>query len=1059
MLSHQENQPLTWTMRFARLFLDNAALTLLALIALVIGGLFSLTQLQVQGFPTINIGMAVVNTVLPGGTASDIEDQVTNPIEGSIKDVAHIKEINSSSQPNVSTISVMFEEGVDINSPLTELRGKVASVKLPDGTQKPEVFVPEVTSPLYTVALTKPNATQAELLDAGQKFEESLLAIPEVSKVDALTPNSEQLVVKLDPDKLGQTGISAQQLTQVLGTASINLPAGNAALSSVMQPIVTDGQITSLDQLRDTIIGVSPGAIPRPIKLSDVATVSQNVDTKGKIEHIAYRDGNGFNRQPGVQYAVRLRDGENLLKVDPKLRSEIDKLNNDQTLGQGVKVVMLSSQADMSRAQIKEILAGAVGEKLGGSLGWLGYLFGGIWLLCLALLLFLNWRIALIGALAIPLSFLFTFLSLLFLHTQLNTIVLFSFILVLGLIVDPAIVVLEAMQRFRDHGLSSKEAVLRATHTIGGGLFIAVLTSIVVFVPFGIISGIFGEIVKYIPLTVIPALIASYIVPMVFLTWLGQKWLKPQKIHKSEDEVDELWAFSRVLVRFNRFILARRYLQILVLLLGLALPIGVAGAMFASGKISMVQFSQPTDAEALMVSARFPRSRTEADKAAINNDLEAALEPETAVTNAYIYDQSTPTNMIWYVTLTKPAEREETSGQILERIKGRLNREKLADFTLSQASVGTPQADYPIQIQLFDQDLAKLKKAAIETGKVARGIEGITEVDDGFTGERNPETHIVVDRDKAQAQGLSPALVGSQLRLLYGEEALGRIFDPARARTVDFVLKATDEAKADTQSDLGNILISKPTGGTVKLADVASVQEQTAVESIGHSGGRRFVQIRAKVADAKQAAVLQQQIVKTWTPEKLAEYGLRSSAIENRGDFDQIAKSFTELGYALIAAIFLTYAVLVLFFRSFAQPLIILFAIPLTFIGVFPALAYLSGGQLGFLEMLGIITLIGIVENVGIFVIDEANQLVKKGSSRKEAISRATGIRFRPIFLTKVTALGGLLPLAVLSPFWRGLSVVIIAGILVSGILSLFTTPVLYSWFTTPIRQWSFRKR
>ena len=136
MPDHQANHSPSWTMRFARLWLDNAALTLLALITLVIGGLFSLTQLQVQGFPAINIGIAIVNTVLPGGTASDVEDQVTNPIEGAIKDVAHIKDITSSSQPNVSTISVMFDEGIDVNTPLAEIRGKVGSVKLPDGAQK-----------------------------------------------------------------------------------------------------------------------------------------------------------------------------------------------------------------------------------------------------------------------------------------------------------------------------------------------------------------------------------------------------------------------------------------------------------------------------------------------------------------------------------------------------------------------------------------------------------------------------------------------------------------------------------------------------------------------------------------------------------------------------------------------------------------------------------------------------------------------------------------------------------------------------------------------------------
>jgi len=173
---------------------------------------------------------------------------------------------------------------------------------------------------------------------------------------------------------------------------------------------------------------------------------------------------------------------------------------------------------------------------------------------------------------------------------------------------------------------------------------------------------------------------------------------------------------------------------------------------------------------------------------------------------------------------------------------------------------------------------------------------------------------------------------------------------------------------------------------------------------------------------------------------------LSSSALEDRGSGNEFIKSFKDLFIACGIAILMTFVVLVLFFRSFMQPLIILFAIPLGLLGIFPALS-LEGGQFGFLEILGLITLIGIVENVGIFLIDLANQRVAKGMSPKDAIALASGIRFRPVFLTKITALGGLLPLMLLSPFWRSLTLVVVTGIITSGVLSLFTTPILYVWF------------
>jgi HAE1 family hydrophobic/amphiphilic exporter-1 len=232
----------------------------------------------------------------------------------------------------------------------------------------------------------------------------------------------------------------------------------------------------------------------------------------------------------------------------------------------------------------------------------------------------------------------------------------------------------------------------------------------------------------------------------------------------------------------------------------------------------------------------------------------------------------------------------------------------------------------------------------------------------------------------------------------------------------------------------------------VKVRDIATVAQDQAFTGISRLNGSRYVTVRAQVKDPlKDAAAPQQAVKDYWTKDRLAAAGLRADALEDKGSGNEFVQSFKDLFLALGAALLLTYVVLVLFFRSFSQPFIILFSVPLAFLGVFPALASI-GGQFGFLEILGIITLVGIVENVGIFVIDLANRKRKAGIDYREAIAESTGVRFRPIFLTKVTALGGLLPLIILSPFWRSLALVVVSGILTSGILSLFTTTIMYAW-------------
>ena len=298
-----------------------------------------------------------------------------------------------------------------------------------------------------------------------------------------------------------------------------------------------------------------------------------------------------------------------------------------------------------------------------------------------------------------------------------------------------------------------------------------------------------------------------------------------------------------------------------------------------------------------------------------------------------------------------------------------------------------------------------------------------------------------MDKEKAAWYGLSSPAIFGQLGAVLGENKIMTINDN------DVILRVPDDKKPATVAELEKLFIFS-TKGLVRLSTIAEVIEQEVPPTIQKIDGREFQQIKARVTESKDIIEVQREI-NEWVEGNADSLGITKEDFKGGMisgiDFE---KSFEQLFIAIFVSIIITYVIFVVFFRSFIQPFIILYSLPLMFIGVFPALVLFTNGQFGFLEVLGIIMLIGIVENVGIFMIDHANQKIDQGMDKKEAIALSSGVRFRPIILTQLTSLMGLLPLAVSSPFWRGLAIVVIVGIASSGILALFTTPVLYNWLT-----------
>ena len=1036
-----ETPKLDWNTRLVAWFLGNTRLVIMLFLGLVLGGAFSYAGLRSEGFPSPEIKIGIITSSYPGASAAEVEDQVVKPLEASVQGVSGLNDLSATASTGFAVLTATFDASADFKSAMADLRAKVQDVQLPKDANKPDVTVPSFGGSDSYFAITKPGVSAASLRTVGETVRAELEAIPGVKDFKLQSDLTDQVEVRWHTADLASHGVTLVQLQQALAAGNVSIPAGSVNLDTHVATVVTDASVTSADQIKAILL--APG-----VKVSDVADVVQVATSKDSIQDIGLRANSQVTTQPALIYKLELKSDADLLQVADKTASALATLKSGSSL-QGAQVVTVYDSAAQVSKQVKEIREGAIGGPLGsGSAANLGYLLGGVWLVVLVMLIFVNWRVALVSALVIPLSLLFTFLSLRVMGITLNTLTLFSLILVLGLVVDPAVVVLEAVQREIDLGRKGADAVLTAVMGIGNGVFMAALTSIIVFVPFGVVSGVFGQIIRYIPLTVVPALLASYFVPLFFLTYVSSKFLKPAHSGKNEEEV--LWSSSKWFIRVNRKILSSKWYQVPIIVAGIIVPLAVSGALFATKKVVPVQFSSAPDVDQLTLTVSYPANLTQTEKAAIFAKVDPILEAEKSVNTYFPLSQSSSGVSI-LVNLLPRDQRDSNSPAIVDRLNTNLssvtNSSQKVFAEIAANEVGPPTSDFPVQVNIYGDNLANLKKAAIQTGDLLRARPEVTRVEDGFTGIDNPQVEVSVDRAKAAASGLSGIQVAQELSGLLGQAQVTKFtasLDGAERSDQVLLVNAAQPTSVDQVSN--EVLGVSPLGKPVKVRDIATVSLTQGFTGINRLNGSRYVTVKAQVKDAMKDAAAPQQAVKDyWTASRLESVGLRSNALEDKGSGNEFIQSFKDLFIALGVSILLTYVTLALFFGSFSQPFIILFAVPLSFLGVFPALT-LVGGQFGFLEILGIITLVGIVENVGIFVIDLANRKRKEGVEYREAIAEATGIRFRPIFLTKVTALGGLLPLIIVSPFWRSLAVVVVAGILTSGVLSLFTTPILYAW-------------
>jgi hydrophobic/amphiphilic exporter-1 (mainly G- bacteria), HAE1 family len=1075
-----------WNVKIARFFLENGRTTVLAFIIFTLVGIASFLGLKTTGFPAVEIKIALIRTVYPQASAQTVLQEVTLPIEEIVKGVSGVERYTSNSSDNFSLLSVNIASNATKDEVINKISTQLASLKLPDAVQKPVVESISVSGPDYVFSMFGDSA--ANVYNTQEAFKTIVKDIPESNTTEFVNEIKKVVEVRYNPSELLAKGIQEQEVTTLLSSANISIPVAlNQIIDNKKVNILTTQSAQSIEDLKNLVITkqFSPELPPIQIKLGSVAVIEETYLQGSEGISAIKLKGSDLIAQ-AVTSNVKAKTGTDLSKYGKVLEEKLTEIKDTQLVREAqvadkksaVVLIENFSVNNQNKEQVDEIIHGLIGGELkidNKVVAQLGWILGALQLVFLVMLVFVSWRAAVVASLSIPLSLLSAMIYLYLTGNSLNTLVLFSFVLVIGLVVDPALVVLEAIQRKKDLGLPGKVAALEAIKDIGPGLFAATVTNAIVFVPLAVVSGTLGKIFANIPATILPALVGSYFVPLVFLTAIGAFFLKRSK-GKTDKEEENLWPFAKWLVALNTKILkGSAWLRLVIIVVVSGLAIGITGLMIISGKITFTQFSESSDAPNLSLSVTPNNNLTSDEKVAVTAEaLKITLKNDNII-SAY------PLNGDYYINLkTKKDGRTLKAKQISEIISKDLQSLKpKAEATIATVQNGPGGSDYQIQLAIKTSNTEQGAKAAsivtevVNNSCVVEGefkfkdCEGKTKVVDktldGYADFSQTSIRVVLNKSKLTEKGLSSEqipgalLVGGQLRNTFPTESTEAITKITKVdgTTLEVFTKNTNKPLNSLEA-IKNYELRSLGGGVVKLAEVADITTQTLQTSISRLDSQtqtRF-QIRMKegYTDQGKTAAYEASLLEYFKGEgksKLEESGLTYDKVTtySAGGNAEFAKSFSELGLALLLAIIMVYAILVLFMKSFTTPIVVLYTIPITFIGIFPALGFLSSGQFGFLEIIGLIILVGLVINAAIFLIDAARQKQEEGMDEKTAIALASGLRLRPVLLTKFTAVASLSPLVLTSEFYRNLALVIISGIIVSGFLSLITTPILYIAF------------
>jgi multidrug efflux pump subunit AcrB len=1010
-------------MKIGRLAVRNPVLVNILMIVVLVLGAFSALRLPQEQFSEIPFFFVNIIVPYPGVAAEDVEKSVTVPVEDEMQGLERLSSVRSTVQDGLTVVTLEFDQGIsndEFESLLEEARNRFRNIDLPDdvGQETIDDFSTNDFLPVIEVVLSG-NVPYGELNRNAEELESRIRRISDVSGVTLVGSRDRQVLVDVKQRRLEILGLSISDVVQSIRGRNVSIPAGTAGAGSREYLLRTVGEVEDYRTLERTVVRAAGGGV---VRLGDVATISQGYADDGVYAR--------YNGEPSIALDIAKVPGGSSVEIVNEARRVVEEMRGE--MPEGIEVAFLNDSTVQIRDSLNVLLTNAL---------------LGLGLVVFVLLLFVGLRNALMTAIGIPISFAITFIILEALGETLNSNTLFGLVLVLGLLVDHAIVIVENSYRLQQEGLSKREAAIQGVDQVIGPVVAATATTIAAFLPLTFLPGVIGEFLAIVPVTVAVALAASnfeagFILPSHYADWPG-----------GGKAGSRSGVFQRLTAGMQRVISpVYRYRGV-----AFALAIIASVGVFSLVPRIQVDLFDAEDFSLFFIEIEMPPGtpiEQTADTTAkfesrmlplIGNGEVAAVDTAIGFTSGQTENTRQPNVAQITVDLLEQDEGRERSieaiiDEVDELVAGIAGPE---DVRFRKQQNGPP-TDPPLVFRLFGDDYDDLTAVSRTIKRRLDTKDGVFNIRDNLE-NGTPELRVQVDEDAAAGYGLSTEQVGTFIRASFDGITATTIF--AENQKTDVVVRY-DRARALQLTDLMNLKIPSPTGRQIPFGSVASIGEAQSFASIQRLDGKREVQIEADASDATDLQAMNQEIQALFDEELAAQFP--NVELEIGGEFAAFTDLLVDIIRVFLIGVFLIYTILAAQFKSYTQPILILFTIPFAFVGVVLFLI-ISGTPLSTIVIYAGIALVGIAVNDAIVLISFINDLRKEGVPHREAVERAVRTRVRPVLLTSLTTIAGLIPTAIgiggYSVVWGPMAATITFGLIFSTASTLILIPSIYGLF------------
>lgn len=1005
--------------------------TILIFVALIVMGIYSLVRLPVDLYPEMELPFLTVFTSYPGASAADIETNVTEILENQLNAVTNLKEITSSSSDNTSMMFLEFEWESNLDEAANDIRDNLDFVVgfLPEECEDPTILkFNSSMMPILFYAITADESYEGleKILD--EKIVNPLNRIEGIGSVGLAGAPGREIYIDLDPARLEAYNITLEQIGNILRAENMNMPSGYLEMGAMDYPLRIQGEFPRSDVMGNIVVGSFNGSA---VYLRDIAEI-KDTRRETKLEE-------RINQELGMRLFIQKQSGGNTVQVAREVRAELARLQ--KTLPADVKIETIFDSSEFITGSISNLTT--------------TLMFAGIFVILIVLFFLGRWRATFIVIITIPISLIVAFIYLMLSGNSINIISLSSLSIAIGMVVDDSIVVLENITKHIERGSRPREAAIYATNEVWLAVIVTTLTVVAVFFPLTFVSGLTGLLFRQLGMIVTLTTITSTIAAITLIPTLSSLMLRVRTkknegrfsydntIRKWLDSLDSFYEKSLKYALRHKIMVVVVALVVFVLSMSLISRVGTefipeADESRISATIELQTGTRVSETKRVssiidsILLTDFPEVKLLSSSTGSDENLNFATMFSTTGTHTISYT----------IALTDSDQRERTVWTIADDFRQRLEAfPEIVNFQVQTTGGGMSFGGNTITVEVYGYDISQSNLVASDLAERMSKIEGARDIQISRDPSK-PELQILLDQEKMIQHGLNTATVSVAIK--------NRVDGLLATRLREFgdeynVIVRLQEESRNSISDIENISIVNATGHRIKLGEISEIKEYWSPPNIEHKRRERMLSVSATPYDRPLGDIAKD--VQVVIDELEVPAGI---LVEVSGTIEDQMEAFADLGLLMVLSLVLVYLVMASQFESLKMPFIIMFSIPFSFSGVALAL-FVTGTTLSLIAGIGAIMLIGIVVKNAIVLVDYINLMRDRGLELYEAVALSGRSRLRPVLMTSLTTILGMLPLALSvgegSEIWSPMGISVIGGLIFSTLVTLVLVPVVYVVF------------